>query len=219
MLVSGASLCAWKPAGYSLGFDFMPESNRVFPSGVSFSSFGSLSLHTIVTVRAGVSLGVLGQALDIKAFGKADLSVPLKTVPLVLSLHYIYNGLPKYKTHSHTALPLVSLNGRWAGTAIGPAWHFTLFNREAVIIEPVFALSSYINAYHTERGRVGLRVTNITDFVSGTMGSYSLTLYSAFGLSRRCFIINEVTLYQSGSVGLAATYYGFSYRGGLVFKW
>jgi hypothetical protein len=200
-----------------VGVDFTVESNRVFPALVDFSSFGSLSVHKAARFDTGVSLGGNGVFFVVKTFAKAALS--LKDTPLSATVHYIYNGLPAYKTHIQTLTPMLSLNGRWAGTSVGPAWHFTVFDREAAIVEPVFAFSAYVNVYNTDRGRIGLRCANITDFSSGTMGAYALTAYSALGISKRCFMINTITLYQSGSVGLAANYYGFSYRGGLVFTW
>ena len=204
----------------SMGFDFTAESNRVFPAWVEFASFGSLlfdSAYSMASLNTGVSLGVSGSFLVVKTFAKAELS--LKNTPLSGTFHYIYNGLPAYKTHIQTLTPMLSLNGRWVGTSLGPAWHFTVFDREMVITEPVLAFSAYINVYNAARGRIGIRCANITDFVSGAMGAYALTAYSALFISKRCFIINDITLYQSGSVGLAAAYYGFSYRGGLVFTW
>ncbi|MDR2484984.1 MAG: hypothetical protein LBD55_06285 [Treponema sp.] len=203
-----------------LGFAFEPELNRTFGASVGFSGFGSLTLNTRFAMKGegGISLGTTGTAYDIKTFAKAEMGFPFR-VPLSASFHYIYNGLPAYKTHIQSLIPMVSLNGRWAGFSIGPAWHFTAFNREELIVESVLAFSGYVNFYNTGKARIGLQCANITNFVSRNMGAYSLKLYSQADIIRGCSLINEITLYQSGSVGLAAVFYGAAYRGGIIFTW
>jgi hypothetical protein len=200
-----------------IGCTFEPELNRTFYTGVAFASFGAVTVNTFAA-SGGVALGVLNNAFDMKIFAKAEYRLPIK-LPLIFSFHYTYNGLPDYKTHIQSLLPMVALKGRWVGTAIGPAWHFTIFKQEPVIIEPIFAFSAYVNLYNTEKGRIGLECANYTDFVSRNMGSYSFRLYTSIRITPICTFINDLTLYQTGSVGLAAQLYGIAYRGGIAFTW
>ena len=204
----------------TLGFAFEPELNRTFGSTVDFSGFGSLTLNTRFAMKGegGISLGTTGTVYDVKTFAKAEIGFPFR-VPLSASFRYIYNGLSAYKTHIQSLIPMVSLNGRWAGLSIGPAWHFTVFNQEELIVESVLAFSGYVNFYNTEKARIGLQCANLTSFVSRNMGAYSLKLYSQVDIIQGCALINEITLYQSGSVGLAAVFYGAAYRGGIIFTW
>ncbi|MDR2534972.1 MAG: hypothetical protein LBD29_02935 [Treponema sp.] len=202
----------------TLGFTIEPKLMRAFHTGIAYTSFGSITMNNRFTMRAGFSVGMTDSVFDMKVFVKAEAALPIKA-PLMLSLHYRYNGLLEYKTHIQSVLPMVFLNGRWAGIGLGFTWYFTIFNREPVIIEPVLAFSGYVNFYNTEKGRIGLQCANMNDFASKNMGAYSLTLGTQITVTTQCFIINEFTLYQAGSVGLAANFYGIAYRGGLLFRW
>ncbi|MDR0568009.1 MAG: hypothetical protein LBG87_02240 [Spirochaetaceae bacterium] len=204
--------------GGEVGFTFEPELNRTFYAGVDFASFGSVTINSYFTVQGGTAFGVTGKVFDMKAFTKAEYTLPIK-IPLTFSLHYIYNGLPEYKTHIQALSGMIAVKWRYAGTAIGSAWRFTAFNKEAVIVEPIFAFSAYFNVYNAKKGRVGLECANYANFVSGNMGAYSLKLYSVLRITENCSFINDVTVYQTGSVGLSAQVYGIAYRGGILFTW
>jgi hypothetical protein len=200
------------------GFTVEPEINRAFSSAVSFASFGAFKVNSRFILKGGVSLGTTGNIFDMKGFTKTEAVFPLP-VPLSVSVHYIYNGMPAYKTHIQSLAPLISFKSRWVGVSFGPAWHFITFNRKMVAAEPVFAFSWYVNFYHTDKGRIGLRCANLTDFVSGNTGAYWVQLSSRFSVTPICSFINDLTVYQSGSIGLSAAFYGLAYRGGIVFTW
>ena len=199
--------------GYALSF----EVNRSFYSS-SLSTFGEVALNDIFTLKGGFSIGKMGTSSDTRLFAKAETNLPIK-VPLQLSLHYIYNEYPEYRTAAHTLLPMISLKYRRAGISAGPAWRFTTFNREQPIIEPIISFSCYINFINSENILFGLAIANITDFHAGNTGSYFPKLYSTFRLSNIAFLTNELIVHQTGSIALAANFYGIAYKVGMSFRW
>jgi hypothetical protein len=62
-------------------------------------------------------------------------------------------------------------------------------------------------------------LANFSDFYAGTMGAYSHSLNSLIRLGKHWSLINNIELLQSGSVALAANFYGIAYRGGFRFTW
>ncbi|MDR0524948.1 MAG: hypothetical protein LBG90_03655 [Spirochaetaceae bacterium] len=204
--------------GGELGVTFEPKLNRTFYTGVDFTIFGSVIVDSCFTARGGAELGTAGGVLNMDAFAKAEYTFPLK-IPLSISFRYVYNALPEYKTYMQALSPMFALKGRWIGTAIGPVWRFSTFKKETIIRESIFAFSLYLNVYDTAKGRIGFECANYTDFSSGNMGAYSLKIYSLLRITEGCSFINDVTFYQTGSVGFSAQLYGITYRGGILLTW
>jgi hypothetical protein len=199
-----------------LGAEFQPEYNRSLGFCWDISAFGSLKVNDLVTVKGGLALGTTGPVFDIDTFISGTVDMPFWT-PLSFGLAYIYNGLPGYETNMHTLLPTVSVKGKWAGITLGFTLRFTGFD-SVVIFEPMQAISAFANFYNTEKLRIGIRIANFNDFSAGNFGSYSLNLNSLVRFEQ-ISLINEIELYQSGSSGLTANFYGIAYKGGVLFAW
>jgi hypothetical protein len=182
-----------------------------------------VEINNYFTVGGGLSLGWMGLATEssvpaYNAFGKTEYRFPLP-FPLELGFFYIYNGMPDYLTDIHTILPLVSSKWRWAGFSLGTSLRYTIFDQEPPIFEPILAFLVFTNFIYTERIRAGLKIANFSDFLAGNMGAYFLNLNSSIRIGRRLYVINEIELYQTGSMGLTATLYGIAYRGGIKYQW
>ena len=204
--------------GKEAGFDYHREWNRALHTSIDVSAFAAVELKEQYTVKAGLSLGSTGSSFDIKTFVQGKIG-PLFGVPLHFSLAYVYNGLPGYEAHSYTLLPTVSYSGKWAGIAIGPGFRFTRFFGASTIYEAMLSFSAYAYFLNREKLRLGISIANFSDFVVGNMGSYNPGINSLFRFNEKWSMINNLELLQSGSVGLAANFYGIAYRGGVKFTW
>jgi hypothetical protein len=209
--------------GIEAEFDIKPEFNRAFYYCIDTSLTGALELNNYLTLGGGFSLGGLGFAtgngvLTCNALGKAGFRFPMR-FPLELGFSYIYNGMPDYKTSMHTLLPLLSIPWKWAGFSLGTALRYTVYDQEAPVFEPILAFLFFANFVNTENIRAGLKIANFSDFLAGNMGAYFLNLNVSIGLGKRLYFINEIELYQTGSMGLSSAFYGAAYRGGIKYQW
>jgi hypothetical protein len=209
--------------GIEAEFDVKHEFNRAFYYCIDTSLTGALELNNRLTLGGGLSLGALGLAAGngvptYNALGKAGFRFPIH-FPLELGFSYIYNGIPDYKTGMHTMLPLLSSRWKWAGFSLGTTLRYTVYDQEAPLFEPILAFLVFANFINTRNIRAGLRVANFSDFLAGNMGAYFLNLNTSMKLDRRLHLINEIELYQTGSIGLSSAFYGIAYRGGIKYQW
>ena len=182
---------------------------------------GAVELNNRLIFDGGFSLGLSKYEGDINIFTGAQFypAIPVIDGLFSVKLSYIYNGLPDYKAHAHTILPVISFNGKWAGISIGPGFHFTSFFRDSAVYEPILSFSGYINFINNEILRIGMTAANFDDFYAGPMGSYSLGFLCNVKFSRQWSMFNELKLMQSGSIALSAAFYGVSCRGGFKYSW
>jgi hypothetical protein len=147
-----------------------PEYNRSFYFCWDIMAVGSLEINNLVTIKGGLAMGMTGITFDINTVISGEVDLPFWS-PLFFGLGYTYNGLPGYKTNTHTLLPAVSVRGKWAGITIGPALRFTGFD-SVVIFEPLLAVSAFANFYNTEKLRIGIRVANFSEFMAGNFRDF-----------------------------------------------
>ena len=197
---------------------FKGEYSRNFLWYGDISTIGSVEVNSRWAFNSGFLFGKTRIDTDLKAFGGSRFA-PWRRIPLGLSLLYIYNGLPEYDTHSHTILPLISYNARWAGVSAGTSFRFTSFFGEPAFFEAVLSLSVYANFINNRKLRVGIICANFSDFCAGNMGDYSIAVNSLVRINSQWSIINEIELKQSGSVALSATFSGIALKGGVKFAW
>jgi hypothetical protein len=201
-----------------LGIAFMPEYTRVFSQGLTMSGTGSLELNNRVSFRGGLAVWAASSVYEADAFIGGEYALPLR-VPLFVNLSYMYNGLPDYETRSHSLLHTFMIKGRWAGASLGFNLRLTSFYGEDVLFEPIIAFSGYANFYTSEKFTIGISCANFSEFAAGNFGSYFFGLNSKIQFSNLVALTNDLELYQAGSVGLSANFYGIAYRGGVVFSW
>jgi hypothetical protein len=221
--VSGAYALDIYLTGIEVELDVKGEFNRTFYYCAGTALTGVLEINNYFTLGGGLSLEGLGfatgsGALIYSAFGKTGFRFPMR-FPLELDFSYIYNSMPDYKTGMHTMLPLLSSRWKWAGFSLGTALRHTVYDQEAPVFEPVLAFLVFVNFVNTEHIRAGLKTANFSDFLAGNMGAYFLNLNVSIGLGKRLYFINEIELYQTGSVGLSSAFYGAAYRGGIKYQW
>ena len=209
--------------GTEVELDIKGEFNRTFYYCADTALTGVLEINNYFTLGGGFSLGGLGFAtgnstLTYNALGKAGFRFPMR-FPLELGFFYIYNGMPDYKTGMHTMLPLLSSRWKWTGFSLGTALRYTVYDQEAPVFEPILVFLFFVNFINTENIRAGLKTANFSDFLVGNMGAYFLNLNVSIGLGKRLYFINEIELYQTGSVGLTSAFYGIAYRGGIKYQW
>lgn len=194
------------------------EYNRTSLYYGELSSIGAIALNDRYVFKSGISIGKTAVDTDIKLCNSARFD-PFAGKPLQIAAAYLYTGLPEYRTHAHTILPVIAYNARWAGIGIGTGLRFTSFSGEPALFEAVLSFSGYVNFICKEALRIGIRCANFNDFSAGNMGSYALTLNSAVRLTKNWSIMNDLELMQSGSVALSAGFYGIAWRGGAQFTW
>lgn len=194
------------------------EHDRAFNFCWDIAVSGAIKTPDRHSVKGGVTVGSTGSEFDVKAFAAAEASV-FSYVPFFVSLAYLYNGLPEYENHNHTALPLLSFKWQRAGFSLGTSLRFTSFFGEPPLFESILAFSVYINIIDTNFLHLEFKAANFNDFSSGNLGAYYLALNSRMRLNRIITLINDFEVHQSGSIALAANVYRIVYRGGVVFSW
>ena len=204
--------------GKETGFDFRYEYNRSMVYSLDFAASGALELNGLYTIGGGFSLGDLGGIYDIKTYigGKAG---PLFGNLVSFSLSYIYNGLPAYGFHSHSLLPVVYLDSRWAGIAVGTSLRFTRFFGESPLFEHILSFCGYVNFINNDRLVLGISVANFGDFYAGNMGSYSIRINSLITIDDQWSVTGVIELLQSGGTGLTTSFYGIAFKGGFRYSW
>ena len=203
--------------GKEVGCDFRGEYSRSLIYSIGFAGTGAIELNDMYTFKAGLSLGGTGDSFDIKVFTQGQIG-PLVNI-LNFSLSYIYNGLSAYEYHTHTLLPVVSVCGHWVGISTGSGLRFTRFFGETTLFESILSFSGYVNFINNEKIVIGMKIANFSNFHVGNMGSYSYTFNSLIHLNDQWAIINDLEFLQTGSIGLAASFYGIVYKGGVRFTW
>jgi len=192
--------------------------NRSFYGYGEMAMSGALELNNRYDFNSGFLLGITKPHVEIKLFAGFQVAPWIK-IPLKFSLAYMYDGLPKYETHSNTILSAVSFNAKWAGITIGTSFRFTRFFREHAIFEPILSVSVYVNFFTNEKFRIGISAANFDEFSTGNFGSYFLSINSAVNITERWSIFNDLKFMQSGSVALSANFYGIALKGGVKFVW
>ena len=227
-----------------LGGVLKMEYNRVFTNCFEFETNGGMEILRFLNLEGGISVGSIGPTLDFNSYARLGVQ-PLSFIqesglipswtegsrseskvralrwltPLQLNLNYIHNNIPDFKTSIHSIIPYLSWEGRRAGISLGINFRYTVFNYEAPIDESIFVFSLYLNLINNQQVKLGIRYANFNNFLSGNMGSYSLSLYSSYQVWKILYLRNDIELLQTGSVGLAANFYGVRYTGGVAFRW
>jgi hypothetical protein len=204
--------------GKELGFFYSPEYNRTFNFCWNLSTTGFVKLNDRYTIKAGLALGYVETAFEIKGFAGGEAALPVN-IPLCIGFAYNYNGLPKYKNHTHSIPFLFSYKGKRAGAVLGINSRFSSFFGEPPVFEPVLLASVCVVFIKTDIVQIGIEAANFNDFTYGNLGAYFLKLNNIFILSKRLSLINEIELRQSGSITLASNFYGVAYRGGVRLLW
>ncbi|GHV26019.1 hypothetical protein AGMMS4952_05170 [Spirochaetia bacterium] len=206
--------------GKEAGIELTPEYSRIYNGCLTFAGSGSLEFNERYTIRGGFAFwnAVADSAYEFDA--ATGLTVKLiRNLPLYIYVSYIFNTLPGYETNSHTILPLAAYRGKYAGLAMGTNLRFTSFFNEPAIFEPILALEAYVNFYHTEKLRIGLRGANFDDFTAGNFGAYYLSLNGSITITEAISLKTSVDVHQTGSVGLSAEFYRIACRMGVVCTW
>ena len=204
-----------------LGIGFHPEYTRSFHYAWDFFVFGRLQLPGNFTAGGGVAAGKIRDIVDVDAYAFAEYAVPFweKYFPARIQFRYIYNGLPAYKTHVHTLLPLFSVNWRRFGFSLGETLRFTRFDGAPVSFEPILSYALYGILYTGPGAHIRLGIANGDDFTANNIGSWFVALRSRFAIGPAVFVISEVKVDISGNVRDLTSVYGISVREGIVFSW
>jgi len=207
-----------KITGKEIGVFCSPEYNRTFNFCWDFSTVGILKINDNDAIKAGLSLGSVGTAFEVKGFagGETALSV---SAPLFIGFFYNYNGLPEYEYHTHSLPLLFSYKGERAGGVLGFNTRFSSFLGEAPVVELIPFVSLFVFIYKTDILQFKLEVSNFNDFTYGNFGAYFLKINNVINLNKGLSLINEIELHQSGGITTASNFYGVVYHGGVIFLW
>ena len=147
------------------GSYFRLESNRSLDYSGDVSVFSQIELNTQYGAAAGFAMGWLDEDFEIKAFASLRYT-PFINIPLDLNLAYNYNGLPgaSFNSHTHSLLPFISYNAKWAGISLGINMRFVSFFGEPAIFESMLSFSAYVNFVNIENLLVGITFANFSDF-------------------------------------------------------
>ena len=193
---------------YTRGNDFLNE----------LSAIGNLELEEKLMFRGGLAVGKTIVDTEINTLLSA-IYTPFSDIPLGVSVSYIYNGLPEYKTHANSIIPLISYKANIAGISVGVNLRFTRFFSESAQFESILSFYGYFNFINTEIVTIGIGAGNINNFHTKNLGAFSLDLNSKIKLNDNWLVINEIELMQSGADGLTTNLYGMAFRTGVKYSW
>jgi len=194
------------------------EYNRSVNYNIGISAAGGIELNEICIFRSGILYGKNAYNSEINSFFGSKYS-PFSEIPISFSFLYIYNGLPEYKTNSHSILPFISYNTKRAGVSLGPNFKFISFLDETAIYE--FNISSliYFNFINDETLRIGVSIGNFSEFYTNNIGAYSMRVNADIRLNDNLLLINELEFLQSGGDGLTSIFFGLALRTGVKYTW
>jgi len=201
-----------------LNLQFAPEYNRTFQFCWDISAIGALALNNRHNVRAGIALGQIGGNLDVKFFAGGE-AAPFARVPVYFGFSYNYNGMPRFEYRLNSLRFLTSYRQERWGVSLGAAFSFHSFFGEYTIFEPVLLFSANMFFINNESFQFGLHIKNFTDFSPRALDAFSYNFNTLVRLNSRISLVNEIELFFSGSGGLAANFYSFVYRGGVLISW
>jgi len=194
------------------------EFNRTSNFLYEFSAIGKIELQDKYLFRGGLSIGRTLIDTDFNIFTGATYS-PFAKIPLSVSLVYLYNGLPEYKSHTNSLFPFISYNAERAGISLGVNFRFSRYFHEKAQFESIISMRAYVNILNNEMIKLGLSAGTFDDFHLRNFGAYSLVVYSNIKLNDNWVLLNDIEFLQSGGDGLTTTSYGISLRTGVQFKW
>ncbi|MCL2175365.1 MAG: hypothetical protein FWB73_04890, partial [Treponema sp.] len=146
---------------YTRGSDLLNE----------ISITGLIELDYIITFKAGFSAG--GTILDTNINSYINISyAPFLRLPFIFSLSWIYSGLPEYEAHTHSLIPYMSYNARYAGISLGFNFRFTSFFTEPSYFESILSFYGYVNFINNGSLRIGIGAGNFNEFHARNLGAY-----------------------------------------------
>jgi hypothetical protein len=212
------------------GFTLKPEFHRSLGFCQEFALTGEFLIGDSYGVRGGLALGNTGEKFDVDMFLGASYLLPLP-VKLWVRFLYMFNTIPAYTYSVNTLFPSLSFQGKWGGAELGFAFHFTIFDGDA-IYEPVLGGRFFLNFPFIKKVKLAAGLGNFSAFNLGSLGAYFLFLESRICLNdprspgnpeKRWVplvsLINNLEFYQTGSIGLTAAFQGFAWQGGVRLSW
>jgi len=204
--------------GRNISLLFSPEYNRTFDFCWDISAVGAVEINNRHVLKSGLAMGAAGNVFDIKCFVDGELTF-FPRFPVNLNVAYKYNGLPEYENHTHSIQSLVSLKRQRWGISLGCNFRFSVFYDDLLLFEPIGSFLVYIFIINNDSLKLGLKAANVSEFASNNFGDYFLNLNNLIYISRMIALNNEIEIRQSGSVALAANFYGIVLRTGVLFSW
>jgi hypothetical protein len=226
-------LGALELGGTRLDLTIKPEYHRSLGFCQEFAAAGEQFIGNSCAVRGGIALGLTGREFDLDMFLGGSYRLPLP-VELSVQLLYIYNTIPAYTYQTNTLFPFLSLRRNWGGLDLGAAFRFTIFDSASPIFEPVWAARLFFAVPALDKIKLTVGIGSFSNFNVGNLGAYYFYVKSRIDLrefrpvkklkerwrkSPRIYLINNLELYQTGSIALSSTFQGFALQGGIGLVW
>jgi hypothetical protein len=209
MSVSGREIGASAQMEYNLGFTWHRD----------FRVLGSVEFNKLLALKGGISAGSGGDVFTVNGFLSSSVLFPSVYVPFTFKLAYMYNSLPEYETNTHTLLPLGGMQWKYFGMLVGVSFRFSKFWDTAPVLESLPAYAVYVNFLNSQKAKIGIEMSNFSDFESKNLGSYSYSLKSIVHITRALSITNDFEIQIAGSIAHILRTYGYAYKGGIVYSW
>ncbi|GHU43881.1 hypothetical protein FACS1894190_14790 [Spirochaetia bacterium] len=159
--------------------------------------------------------------LDI--FADADLNFSFLKYKFFKLLYfnflYGFESLPVYFTNSSSIIPTIALKGRIGGVILGYHLRLSSFYSSAPVIEGMIAFRLFVTALNTNVILLNIAFANFDNFYYGNYGAYFLRVETTVHVHKNISLTNDITINQSGSVGLSSNFYGAKLRSGIKIVW
>jgi hypothetical protein len=206
-------------AGSTASGGYAGDYNRSYGFGWNVTASGKAEVFSRLGVRATVSLGQTGAFFDIEAAVRADYRLPFERLPLSVSAVYFVYGMPVWNYAVHSVLPLVSLDWKRGGFALGPLFHFLdIDGMTGVYTEFNIAFSWYVRLYSGKTFALNLRSSNYTESAAASIGDMFLGFEGTVNVRRHWTLFFNADVKMTGMYAAAATFWGVSFGAGILYR-
>ena len=202
------------------GLLFRPEHNVSLQYHWDFILFGGFELNDHFTFKGAFYAGEMWDTPDINIFGSVGYRLPFyETVPLSINAVYVYNGLPKYDSSTHSFGPFASLDWRYISGNIGHLVRRAYFDDHSLGRENImlYSLTGYL--YNTEDMLIGAGFGNFDEFASENIGPLFFRLINEFKLNDRAIFINQLKIKMGEQYENLFYVHGVAFQTGVIFTW
>lgn len=206
-----------------LNVSLVNKYDRVFRYSAESSVALSLAFNDILAITAGFSAGGNYRHNKTNALAAMEFSLgflrPRFFKYLFLDFFYQLEEFPKFETHCDSIVPALAIKGRVGGITIGWRKMWTSYYGEAPIGELMPAFKTFLYLIDARHFSFDIIFANYDLFYMGSYGAFYLGLNAVYKINDNVSIDNDLTLYQSGSVGFTGVFYGLSLRSGVKISW
>ncbi|GMO53335.1 MAG: hypothetical protein Ta2G_11240 [Termitinemataceae bacterium] len=205
-------------------FNFVNKYDRVFEYTGALAGAYSLILNNFAEIGTALSFGGNSIYTEINTTLQMELNFgffkPVWFKLLNFKVLGTYQNIEQFYLSSLSTITVVSIKGRLGGFSLGYHATWSSFFYEQFIFEGGLAFNGYINVFNLKYFALNISAANYDLFyTTAYYGDYYLSFNTTCKINERIEIKNDLSFFQSGSVGMSSNFYGVSLRSGVKISW